>query len=114
MKKVTYYIVIDNDVDMNNTHVYTVCQSKDNCKEFIDRYLLAKNVEHYESWCKLRKIESHNHDNWIQYKEMLGINNNLRIVKVKNTLNNILAMIRKSYDCISVNCSYETDFEKVK
>lgn len=114
MKYVTYYIVIDNDNDINNTKFYTVCQSKKDCEEFINTYQLLKYLEHYESWCSLREKDPKEELNWTLYKELTGIKDSLKIIKVKNTLNNILGMLRKSYNCVSINCSYETDFEKIK
>ena len=113
MKRLTYYIVIDNDLDLNNSHLYTVCQSKKDCEEFIDRYLLVQNFEHYKSWCDLRKLE-HNEESWRQYSKSVSIQNKYKILKVKNTLNNVLGMLRKSYDCVHLDCSYETDFERSK
>ena len=114
MKYVTYYMVIDNDKDVNNTRFYTVCQSKKDCEEFVNKFQLLKYVDHYKAWCSLRKKDCKDKSNWELYKELLEIKDSFRIIKVKNTLNNILGMLRKSYDCVSIDCSYETDFEKTK
>lgn len=113
MKSVTYYIVVDNTADLNNNHLYTVCQSKKDCEEFLDRFLLVQNLEHYGSWCDLRHLK-HDESSWRQYSKSLNVFSKYRILKVKNTLNNVLGMLRKSYDCVLLGCSYETEFERSK
>jgi len=112
MKTLKYYIVTDSHYDYNHMYIYTVCESEKHCKEFIDKYLLLKNYEHYKSWCELRKINYQKEESWKLYKQSTEISSDLTILKIKNTLNNVLSMIRVENNCPVVGCSYETDFER--
>lgn len=90
MKKVTYYVVTDNSTDYDNMRCYTVCQSKKECDEFIDKYLILTNAEHYLEWCNLRNMNHKDIESWKVYKRMLELDKKFMSIKVKNTLNNIL------------------------
>lgn len=112
MKKLTYYIVTNNDNDINKRLYYSICSSKKECEEFIDTYLILENIDHYLSWCNLREVNPKDDSNWKVYKKALELENKFLVIKVKNTMNNILAIVRKSMRCPLIGCSYETDFER--
>lgn len=111
-KLLTYYIVIDKNKDFKDTKYYTICQSKADCEEFIDNYLIFLNAEHYVSWCEVRKLNPDAIESWNEYKIALDLTDKFTIIKVKNTLNNVLSIVRKSMHCPLMNCSYETDYER--
>lgn len=112
MKKVTYYVVTDNSTDYDNMRCYTVCQSKKECDEFINKYLIVMNSEHYIEWCNLRKLSHKDIASWNTYKKMLELDKKFITLKVKNTLNNVLSIMRKASNCPIIGCSYETEIER--
>ena len=112
MKKITYYMVIDNNKEYEDTRYYTFCQSREDCEEFINQYLILKHGEHYLAWCKLRKLNSKSVESWKLYKTTLELDKTFLIVKVKNTLNNVLSAVRSATCCPVIGCSYETDFDR--
>jgi len=111
MKKVTYYVVTNRDTDFKKMMYFSVCQSRQDCNEFINRYLLLENKEHYLEWCKLRKVDSQSTDNWNIYKKALELDKKFMILKTKVNLNVLLGAVRKSLGCPVIGCSYETLFE---
>ena len=112
MKQVSYYAVIDNDLDVNNTHVYTASIDKKGCEEFIDKILLNQNINHYKSWCEMRQLDYKNSNSWKSYKEASELSSLFKIIKIKCPLNNLLALFRIYTGYKPIGCSYETNIEK--
>ena len=114
MKKVTYYVVTDNSTDYDKMRCYTVCQSRKECDEFIDKYLIVMNSQHYLEWCSLRNMNHKDIMSWKTYKRSLGLDKKFITLKIKNTLNNVLGIMRRASNCPVIGCSYETDMERSK
>ena len=63
---------------------------------------------------KERKLNFKSKESWDEYKEATEIKSDLMILKIRNTLNNLLSIVRSAQCCPCVGCQYETDYELKK
>jgi hypothetical protein len=120
-KTVKLFVVsslIDEDgkvMSVDNLRFYTITETIEEAKDYVNRRLYLDNRDHFVGWCNLRNINPDDDSNWEQY---LTSTNNIQfgkylINKVTYRLKDVALIFRMFNNCIPIGASYEEEVELV-
>lgn len=106
-KKITLFgVLYGND----NENFLTFTNTKAEATEFVIRFVVIKNLEHYRAWCTLRDLDYKDFLNMTLYFEQVISDEEKKkynITKIYYTLSDLAAILRLANGCIAIGSSFD-------
>jgi hypothetical protein len=126
-KKITLWFVVNNDFNFldgeeyadKECTVYSVTDTEERAKEYVNKAIFMKHLQHFVAWCYAQHINVKNPyspspELWSKYYNTVwaGLEKfPYRIQKETYDIEDIAAMFRIFNNSIPMGCSYETKME---
>lgn len=122
MKKIKFYSIAKVSEESETPEIITVVANKTEAREYICRYMLNANFDHFSAWCELQtgeKAESQAavfendalRKAWEIYSKTVAEPMIFAVLKSRADLSEILSVVRAQQEYEPFGCSYELPAE---
>ena len=113
MKTAFWFVYDMRDGSCSSETPVCVLSNKKDLKEFVYRYLVITNYEHYQSWCELKSYDKEDFKNYTKYVNSCHVDEVKDFIAYKHIFKRdaLAAILRMFNRCFPVGSSYETKTE---
>ena len=122
MKKIKFYSIAKVSKECETPEIITVVANKTEAREYICRYMLNANFDHFSAWCELQigeKVESQAavfendalRKAWEIYSNTVAEPIIFAVLKSRADLSELLSVVRAQQEYEPFGCSYELPAE---
>ena len=113
VKKLKIFGVAKKDAPEN---FLTIALKKEECVEYVKKYVLLEHLDHFLSWANLRNLDSHAIETQFAYlTDCIELDewDKYIIVPLYYTYDEVVAIIRMFGNCTPLGCSFDKAMEKL-
>lgn len=106
-KKFTIYSVCD----VETGKPLTIVRNRKQVNEYIDKFVKAKNFQHFSMWCELRNLDANEDSSWRAYVQSCKPDAQFVIKVGKVPLSALFGSFRTACGCLPLGMPWELDAE---
>lgn len=97
--------------DVETGRPLTIVRDKKQVNEYIDKFVKAKNYQHYSMWCNLRELNPEDDSSWRKYVQACKPEAKFIIKVGKVPLSALLGSFRSACGCLPLGMPWELEAE---
>ena len=98
-------------IDLNEEPMIAFCPTRKDCKEYIERYVRLKHMDHFRQWCSLRDKDFMDDRVFDEYAKD-NVDEKYVIRRLRYRKSQLASMIRMLLGIVPMGCSFETEAER--